>query len=118
MSTSPLASWRFERLSDHTISVTDPCVTTPIELNLHSTDRRVRSFYNLAADMLATPATPLPTARGIDDAPLLRQALQSLERYVRWAADMDTELAAANAISALKRRLQPVQTPGHREAAS
>lgn len=36
---------------------------------------------------------------------LLRQALGALERYSRWAADMDTELTAANVISDIKARL-------------
>ena len=44
-------------------------------------------------------------APAIDDVPLLRSALDVLQRYSRWAADMGTELDAENAIRDLKARL-------------
>lgn len=53
---------------------------------------------------LATAAATLEQHLAFDEA-LLRQALEILQRYSRWAADMDTELEAANTIGALIARL-------------
>ncbi len=118
MITNSLTAWHFERANDHVVTVLDPCVTTPIELHLHSTDRRVRSYYNLVTDILGSRSVEHANkASVVDDDMLLRQALQALERYSRWAADIETEMSAANVISNLKCRLTPVQTPGRAGAA-
>ena len=53
---------------------------------------------------LGAAAATLEQHMASDEA-LLRQALAILQRYSRWAADMGTELEAANTISALKARL-------------
>lgn len=46
------AGWGFERIDERTISVTSPTFSTPVEVSLNSSDRRVLAFYGLACDLM------------------------------------------------------------------
>lgn len=54
------AGWRFRRLDARNIEVHCPTFSTPLIISMDVGSRHLLAFYNLATDLLASPAGPRP----------------------------------------------------------
>lgn len=57
---TPPSDWRFVRIDARSIEVHCPTFSTPLVLSLDVQDRHLRSFYNLAADLVGAAAALQP----------------------------------------------------------